>query len=284
MISKWIRGMPFLAIWMFVAIVAPAIAYQGPESTKVEQNLSEKDAELLSRSTNSIWYDPKSKKVSSSYPKQSVLDASDRHQAVAEPETPADPTPSSAFDAIGELFSLLFRSWQVILIGCLILLLVVVTYFVLKNTGVYVRRYEVRREERPRSKASIKDLPFELEQTNLGLLAQASLYRDQGEYSKAIVYLFSHVLVEMDHARCIRLARGKTNRTYIRELRGREKLRGFTTQIVSAFEYAFFGKHTLSKDAFEKIWQQLPAFESYLKMVENTDTVAAVIPVAGGAA
>lgn len=282
MILKWIRRISVLAILMLVAIVTPAFAYQGQSPTKVEQNLSEKDEELLTRSTNSIWYDSKSKKVSSAIPRQSVVDASDRHQAIAEPETPVDTSTSSAFDSISDLFALLFRSWQVILIGCLILLLVVVTYFVLKNTGVYVRRYEVKREERPRSKATIKDLPFELEQTNLGLLGQASLYRDQGEYSKAIIYLFSHVLVEMDHARCIRLTRGKTNRTYIRELRGRDKLRGFTTQIVSAFEYAFFGKHTLSQDAFEKIWQQLPAFESYLKMVENTDTVAAAIPAAGG--
>ena len=104
-----------------------------------------------------------------------------------------------------------------------------------------------------REKAKLLDLPFEVEQTMFGLLAQAEKYREAGDYSKAIIYLFSHALVEMDGARCIRLARGKTNRAYLRELRDQESLRGFTNQLVSAFEYAFFGKHVLSQDAFERI-------------------------------
>jgi hypothetical protein len=100
-----------------------------------------------------------------------------------------------------------------------------------------------------------------------GLLAQAEKYRAAGDYSKAITYLFSHALVEMDGARCIRLARGKTNRAYLRELRDQESLRYFTNQLVLAFEYAFFGKHVLSKEAFERIWEQVPAFDANIKQI-----------------
>ena len=71
----------------------------------------------------------------------------------------------------------------------------------------------------------------------------------------------------MDGARCIRLERGKTNRAYLRELNGQDNLRGFTNQLVLAFEYAFFGKHVLSQEAFERIWQQVPTFDAYLKQI-----------------
>jgi hypothetical protein len=120
---------------------------------------------------------------------------------------------------------------------------------------------------REREKAKLQDLPFEIEQTMFGLLAQAERYRAAGDYSKAIIYLFSHALVELDGARCIRLARGKTNRAYLRELNGQDNLRGFSNQLVLAFEYAFFGKHVLSQEAFERIWQQVPAFDATLKQI-----------------
>ena len=95
---------------------------------------------------------------------------------------------------------------------------------------------------REKEKEKLQDLPFELEQTMFGLLAQAERYRAAGDFSKAIVYLFSHALVEMVGARCIRLERGQTNRAYIRVLNGRDNLRGFTNQISLAFECSFLGK------------------------------------------
>ncbi len=129
------------------------------------------------------------------------------------------------------------------------------------------RRQEFGASTAERDQAKITDLPFEIEQSNLGLLEQASLFRSRGEYSKAIVYLFSHVLVELDAAGHIRLARGKTNRIYLRELGSRETERKFTSYLVRWFEHVFFGKHDMDPEVFEKIWGQLPAFDRQLKSI-----------------
>jgi hypothetical protein len=166
----------------------------------------------------------------------------------------------------------LFEGWLTILGVFLVLLALVAGFLVWRygsNGGGFFRSREAKDLlAHEREKAKIQDLPFEIEQTAMGLLGQAAKLRAAGDYSKAIVYLFSHVLVEMDGARCIRLTRGKTNRIYLRELRGREMLKSFTNQLVQAFEFAFFGKHQLSQESFEAIWQQLPVFEENLKHFE----------------
>ena len=166
-----------------------------------------------------------------------------------------------------DLFSVLFRSWQILLIVCTIGILSLVGFLFIRYGWDFEARTSrsTRLSTREREDAKLQDLPFELEQSAFGLLAQAERHRASGDFSKAIIYLFSHALVEMDSAGCIRLERGKTNRVYLRELREREYLKGFTNQLVNAFESAFFGKHVVSQKVFEDIWQQIPAFDAHLK-------------------
>ena len=44
------------------------------------------------------------------------------------------------------------------------------------------------------------------------------LYRN-GDYAQAIIYLFSHQLLQLDRRHWLRLVKGKTNRQYLREVR-----------------------------------------------------------------
>ncbi len=107
----------------------------------------------------------------------------------------------------------------------------------------------------------IEALPFRV-QAGLGdLLSQAAeLYR-QGRFAEAIVLLFSYLLVEMDKHQVIRLAKGKTNRQYLREIGPRRRLRDLVERTMTAFEAVFFGHHPLGRDGFEACWSQVAEFQ-----------------------
>lgn len=243
----------------------PAESLKEPSKSPASK-ISDSDRAIIGRSTHSVWFDAKNGTVRPIRGGQS-LNVDDRHNSIAGNATITPP--SGWWLSFKALLKLLFASWQILLLVFLIVSLVMGGFVILKyglsfqsHAGKMTDLAKLERE-----KAKLQDLPFEVEQTMFGLLGEAERYRAAGDYSKAIVYLFSHALVEMDGARCIRLARGKTNRAYLRELRDEESLRGFTNQLVSAFEYAFFGKHILSQEAFETIWQQVPAFDMKIKQI-----------------
>ena len=234
-----------------------------PKSTA--SKISDTDRAIIGRSTNSVWFDLEDGSVRPIRAGKS-LNVDDRHDSIAGNVTKSPP--SAWWISFKALIKLLFASWQILLLVLLIASLAMGGFVILKY-GLSFQSYSKMTDlsKLEREKAKLQDLPFEVEQTMFGLLAEAERHRAAGDYSKAIVYLFSHALVEMDGARCIRLARGKTNRAYLRELNDKESLRGFTNQLVLAFEYAFFGKHLLSQEAFERIWQQVPAFDMNIKQI-----------------
>ena len=113
--------------------------------------------------------------------------------------------------------------------------------------------------------AKYSDLPVELEKGLVGLKAQAQRHRDHGDYSRAIVYLFSYVLVELDSANLISVTKGKTNYEYLRELTRVPTLRRFLRSVVLLFEDAYFGRRSITKDQFDKVWDSLSSFELDVK-------------------
>lgn len=110
--------------------------------------------------------------------------------------------------------------------------------------------------------ARIEALPFRLRRGETDLLAEARRLYDEGQYGEAIVYFFSHQLVEMDRHQVIRLARGKTNRQYLRDLRRWPPLRNLIERSMVAFEEVFFGGHALDRARFESVWRELDQFNS----------------------
>jgi hypothetical protein len=96
----------------------------------------------------------------------------------------------------------------------------------------------------------------------LDLLAEARRHYEAGNYGAAIVYLFSFQLVQLDRRQIIRLARGKTNRQYLREVGPRISLRKLVEQTMVAFEDVFFGNRQLRRDRFESCWARLEEFET----------------------
>jgi len=112
---------------------------------------------------------------------------------------------------------------------------------------------------------SLENLPFQLKRPINDLLAEAQRQYEQGNFREAIIYYYSYLLVELDRRNCIRLARGKTNRQYLFEVRSQRPLHGILEQTMVAFEDVFFGDHELERARFESCWARRDDFRSTLE-------------------
>lgn len=127
-------------------------------------------------------------------------------------------------------------------------------------------------QEAPESSTDIdriESLPFQVRRPKSDLLGEARRQYEAGKFDEAIVYLFSYELVELDRQQIIRLAKGKTNRQYLRELPPAGRLRPLVEETMVAFEDVFFGHHHLSRDRFERCWRGLDEFHSLLEQMER---------------
>jgi hypothetical protein len=115
----------------------------------------------------------------------------------------------------------------------------------------------------------VEELPFHVRKPSGDFLSEARRLYEAGQYSEAIIYLFSYQLVQLDRHHVIRLAKGKTNRQYVRESRQRPAVRPILEQTMFSFEDAFFGRKTLGREQFERSWQQLDAFHAELAELEK---------------
>ena len=113
----------------------------------------------------------------------------------------------------------------------------------------------------------VEALPFQLETDEplSDLLAEAQRRYANGDYDRAIVYLYSFQLMELDKKHVIHLTRGKTNRQYLRETRRNSRLGDLLQRTMVAFEDVFFGKHALSRLRFEACWSDVDDFQSQLR-------------------
>lgn len=266
----------------FILLVCVATSFRDGRSSSLVANAyasgQSEDRSVLQRSTDSSWYSAEQDELVAAVPfSRESIDVSDRDKSVRAPEVTTPIQGNGFSNIIGDFFQFIVGAWLYIVLVILLLLIGFALAYVIMNlqgpTG-FRRRQEIAASTAERDQAKITDLPFEIEQSNLGLLEQAGLFRSRGEYSKAIVYLFSHVLVELDAAGHIRLARGKTNRIYLRELGARETERKFTSYLVRWFEHVFFGKHDMDPEVFEKIWSQLPAFDRQMKSMAGENNRA----------
>jgi hypothetical protein len=167
-------------------------------------------------------------------------------------------------------FDLISGVLQVLGLGLLIVLLMVLAFLVAK-AFLRVETTETaatRVIETVRDAERVQALPFQLRKPTGDFLAEARRLYEAGNYSEAVVYLFSYQLVQLDKHHVIRLAKGKTNRQYLREARSRPVLRDVLDQTMIAFEDVFFGHHPLEKERFEACWQRLDEFHSELERLE----------------
>ncbi|HEV3415834.1 MAG TPA: hypothetical protein VG056_03455 [Pirellulales bacterium] len=112
-------------------------------------------------------------------------------------------------------------------------------------------------------------LPTRVSAVKGGLLDEARRQYEAGNYNTAIIYLYSYQLIKLDQNQMLRLAKGKTNRQYLRELAVRPELYGILAQSLVPFEDVFFGEHQLARERFEACWNQVDRFN---RLVEQAST------------
>jgi hypothetical protein len=113
--------------------------------------------------------------------------------------------------------------------------------------------------------ARVEALPFEINRGTGDLLGEVRRLYEQGNFGQASVYLFSYQLLELDRHHLIRLAKGKTNRQYLRELaKRRGELNCYVEPTMVACEDVFFGNHPLTRARFESCWNRLNDFSRSL--------------------
>ena len=120
-------------------------------------------------------------------------------------------------------------------------------------------------------KQSIEQLPFELDSAEGDFRTAADAAYRSGDLRKAIIFLYSHVLVTLDQNRLIRLRKGKTNRQYLREVQRHDGVAGYFQQVMLPFEAVFFGDHEMDADQFQQCWSGLTGFHSKVK--DNSEMV-----------
>ncbi|HEX4129945.1 MAG TPA: DUF4129 domain-containing protein [Pirellulales bacterium] len=130
--------------------------------------------------------------------------------------------------------------------------------FFRENSGAALD--QARPQRAALDRARIEALPFAVANSAEELLDRCRRLRAEGNYAAAIVCLFSFELLELDRRQVIHLARGKTNRQYLREAARRSPLAGALERCMVAFEDAFFGHQALDRQRFEACWSQLDEF------------------------
>ncbi|MFO1063364.1 MAG: DUF4129 domain-containing protein [Pirellulales bacterium] len=127
----------------------------------------------------------------------------------------------------------------------------------------------------------IVDLPFEAVNVSDDPLSQARALMQAGRYDEAVLFLYGYMLLALDRAGRIHLHRGKTNRMYLRELKGERVVRPITEMAMLAFEDVFFGRHTIDQNRFLALWNQLDNFHHDLaRTVEHEVPTSGMMAVA----
>jgi hypothetical protein len=170
----------------------------------------------------------------------------------------------------------IFSLSNIVLILGIILLLVMIgiLVFVVIKPDLSFRKNTTKTTQRRVSESQkITELPFDVPITDTGLMATANRYAAEGNYDSATIYLYSYLLVELDHHQRIRLRRGKTNRMYLRELHGEGYLSSRFHTVMLTFERSFFGKHEITRDEFTLCQRASDDINSKLNDASDTSNV-----------
>lgn len=153
-----------------------------------------------------------------------------------------------------------------ILLGVVVVALI---YFLIRNFDLFQWNKEDESGEQAREVEidRIEALPMQVRRVN-DFLAEARKCVERGDLAEAMIYLYSYQLITLDKAGAIHLAKGKTNRTYLRELAKKiASLVDYMTISVRLFEETFFGKLPIDSESFFRVWNELGEFEKQAEAV-----------------
>lgn len=110
------------------------------------------------------------------------------------------------------------------------------------------------------------ELPAAVRRTDVNLREETERLMQVGNFNDATVTLFGHQLLLLDRMGWLRLARGKTNQRYVREVRlSDQPTSKILAQTVASFDRGYFGNHNIDGVTFEDLWRQNADLERQLQ-------------------
>jgi hypothetical protein len=175
----------------------------------------------------------------------------------------ADPPPKEGFRWLSVLQ---WAAWVLLGIGLLLLIgLIIYSVRYFRGTGPIAE--QTAEQNTVVESEGVEALPFMAQRSQGDLLGEARRLYELGNFSEAIVYLFSYELVQLDKFAVIRLARGKTNRQYLRESVKAPPHKQLLENTMHTFEDVFFGRRVLDRAGFEACWNHVSMFENLAEAV-----------------
>ncbi len=214
-------------------------------------------AEEALRDTGQPWYDVENDQLR---PVQVRAIAEEPDRAHWKPSNRPGRNLNWGFSWLGEVIKVLAWGILFLLIGLLIYALVQ-TYLNLAPVRTNIANATHDGEDSISDEQRIENLPIKPRSPQGDLLSLARQHYEAGDFAEAIIYLFSHRLLQLDKAGLIRLTKGKTNRQYLLELRRVGELEQLLGQTMTVFEDVFFGHHPLERERFEQCWNKNEQFQ-----------------------
>jgi hypothetical protein len=233
----------------------PSTPSQQPASTPLNDSAVEAGKKALSSVNDFPWYDSSK---------------DDLQRVNIRPEKPVKQRnyegPDWDFSWLTTAFESLGVLLKVLIYLALFAILAVIAYFIVRaflGRDQKDGENDAASDEEAENSGGIdrvEELPVQLAAPRGDFLSEARRRYEAGDYSGAIIYLFSHQLLQLDRHQRIQLTRGKTNRQYLREIRNEPRLQEMLSRTMFAFEDVFFGRRKLERERFEECWREVDEF------------------------
>lgn len=259
-----------LAMFTSTALLASPVTLraQDPDAEEV----IEQGREALGDRGGLPWYDSKTddlRPLNLPPEKTGSFDGRNSRWETSPAPTKTTPAPTlPTFNLVGFFWTIMqgiFWALLVVLLALVVYLLV--TAYIGRENSSAVVSFTTNSGDAEDDRERIESLPFVVARPRGDLLDEARAQYQAGNYRVAVIYLFSYLLIHLDKHQQIRLAKGKTNRQYLGELRPRPEIRSIVEQTMYSFEDVFFGDHSLTREEFEACWNQLDQFHRHVEQV-----------------
>jgi len=243
-----------------IACATSAVA-QTPEADEVQEG-----ATALRSSGSYPWYDADEDQIRPIWLKSTTGDAANRDSSWEFSDQNWN-WPDWDFSGLAPIVKFLIYTITALVLVALIALLIKA----LKNVRLPAAEGELNddEEEKRGDIDRIEALPFPVLRQRGDLLEAARQAYLQGQFDDAIICLFSYFLVRLDRAQLLRLAQGKTNRQYLREVGWRSAAGNILEPAMLAFEDVYFGHHSLDRSRFESCWNRLDEFHELVRKEDS---------------
>jgi hypothetical protein len=250
-----------LAGLLFATILAGPLGAQDEAGDAVESG-----RQALRRSASYPWYDAQADDLQDVNAREKKVDDTATRKSGWEAEIQkVQPTQRATNWQWPDISQVLQIAAMVALGAALCVILWLLIRYFLREEDLARTGSEMEFEPTAGEIDRVEALPYQVRRSVGNLLSEAQRLYEAGRYGEAIVYLYSHFLVELDRHQRIRLAKGKTNRQYLRELRSHAELREIVETTMLVFEDAFFGRYEITRERFESCWRLVPALQRALE-------------------